>query len=122
MKNIKITDVKKLLKLFVKSKESILLIDGFKIKNKEKYSLFLKKGLKCKCCGLKPYFISIETDNNCKNGFAFLTVYGNIGKTNIKMTIDHIIPKALGGRDEIDNYQILCEICNREKGDKIIIY
>lgn len=33
--------------------------------------------------------------------------------------IDHIIPKAQGGRNHISNYQATHQLCNTEKGDQI---
>jgi 5-methylcytosine-specific restriction endonuclease McrA len=33
-------------------------------------------------------------------------------------TIDHIIPKAKGGRSQIDNLVLCCYPCNFEKGAK----
>jgi 5-methylcytosine-specific restriction endonuclease McrA len=30
--------------------------------------------------------------------------------------IDHIIPKAHGGGDYLENYQLLCRTCNTTKG------
>ena len=30
--------------------------------------------------------------------------------------MDHIIPKSKGGKDHIDNYQLMCEECNSKKG------
>jgi 5-methylcytosine-specific restriction endonuclease McrA len=33
-------------------------------------------------------------------------------------TLDHIIPKAKGGTDRIENRQLYCLKCNREKGDQ----
>lgn len=36
-----------------------------------------------------------------------------------KLEIDHVIPKAKGGRDSIENLQLLCQKCNREKGTSI---
>ena len=33
------------------------------------------------------------------------------------LSIDHIIPKAMGGTDALDNLQVLCEDCNLFKGD-----
>lgn len=35
------------------------------------------------------------------------------------MTIDHILPKSKGGPNELSNYQMLCTVCNRNKGNKI---
>jgi 5-methylcytosine-specific restriction endonuclease McrA len=32
-----------------------------------------------------------------------------------KLEIDHIIPKSIGGKDEMDNFQILCSLCNKRK-------
>ncbi len=36
--------------------------------------------------------------------------------------IDHIIPKAKGGGDYYDNYQLLCGHCNTTKGDRPMEY
>ena len=30
--------------------------------------------------------------------------------------IDHVIPRAKGGSDHVDNLQLLCGACNRAKG------
>jgi site-specific DNA-methyltransferase (adenine-specific) len=38
------------------------------------------------------------------------------------LEIDHIIPKAKGGGDYYENYQLLCGSCNREKGDRTMEY
>ncbi|KAK3582196.1 hypothetical protein CHS0354_023732 [Potamilus streckersoni] len=38
------------------------------------------------------------------------------------LEIDHIIPKAKGGGDYFENYQLLCGSCNRIKGDRPMEY
>lgn len=42
----------------------------------------------------------------------------NDGKRNF-LTIDHIIPKHLGGTDDLHNLTIACLDCNRRKGSKL---
>ncbi len=37
----------------------------------------------------------------------------------VMMTIDHILPRSLGGPDHIANYQTMCRFCNFEKGNKV---
>jgi 5-methylcytosine-specific restriction endonuclease McrA len=41
-----------------------------------------------------------------------------IDKWGTRMTIDHIHPKCRGGRNQLDNLQVLCSHCNRLKGSK----
>ena len=38
------------------------------------------------------------------------------------LTIDHVIPKSLGGRDWFINLQTLCKKCNSEKDNNIAQY
>jgi hypothetical protein len=33
-------------------------------------------------------------------------------------TIDHVVPRALGGRDHPSNYVVACQSCNERKGAK----
>lgn len=44
------------------------------------------------------------------------------GKSDVKLTVDHIIPVKLGGRGSIDNIQPLCINCNSQKQAKYIDY
>jgi ATP adenylyltransferase len=34
------------------------------------------------------------------------------------LEVDHIVPKSLGGKDDISNYQSLCYVCNSQKNNK----
>ena len=38
---------------------------------------------------------------------------------DLRFTIDHILPKSRGGRDEFSNYQASCLICNWEKNNSL---
>lgn len=42
--------------------------------------------------------------------------------SEINLQIDHVIPVAMGGNNDINNYQPLCKTCNIRKGTKIIDY
>lgn len=39
-----------------------------------------------------------------------------------KLSLDHIVPVALGGKTEFSNMQVLCMSCNMSKGTKVIDY
>ena len=34
------------------------------------------------------------------------------------MTVDHVVPRAGGGTDHLDNLQLLCGACNSLKGTR----
>lgn len=42
------------------------------------------------------------------------------GKTNIELTVDHVVPLIKGGTNYIENIQPLCRVCNSKKHDKIL--
>jgi site-specific DNA-methyltransferase (adenine-specific) len=61
-----------------------------------KQRLYKKQNGKCNACG-----VNFESRN---------------------LEIDHIVPKAKGGGDYYENYQLLCGNCNRIKGDRPMEY
>jgi 5-methylcytosine-specific restriction endonuclease McrA len=38
--------------------------------------------------------------------------------TEQMLTVDHIVPRRLGGDDNMDNLQVLCSGCNSSKGGR----
>lgn len=57
---------------------------------------------------------------------AILEFYGHkclcCGRSDLKLTIDHVLPIFLGGRHTVDNVQPLCGPCNSRKKNKHIDY
>ena len=68
------------------------------INDTTRYAVLERAGFKCQCCGIKPL-----KDND------------------VILHIDHIIPHSLGGSDNIDNLQVLCDKCNLSKQNRFII-
>jgi 5-methylcytosine-specific restriction endonuclease McrA len=54
------------------------------------------------------------------NTVYFCKMCGRV-RTLDDLEVDHIIPVSLGGSDTLDNKQLLCSKCNREKGNAIKI-
>jgi 5-methylcytosine-specific restriction endonuclease McrA len=40
------------------------------------------------------------------------------GRSDLPLTIDHILPKAKGGSDSWENLICACTLCNNKKGDR----
>ena len=57
-----------------------------------RYQVIKRAKTRCEACG-----ISLEERN---------------------LEVDHIVPKSLGGKDDISNYQALCYLCNANKGNR----
>lgn len=64
--------------------------------------------------------VSIEEWREIKNK------YGNkclcCGRSDVKLTMDHVVPLVVGGKHQADNIQPLCLPCNSSKGKKVIDY
>jgi hypothetical protein len=84
--------------------------------NSDRYKTFKLKGTKCVDCDIEgQYFLKerhVSTDPYHFNLYA-VNEHGH----EILMTKDHIIPKADGGRDHIDNYRPMCVKCNERRGN-----
>lgn len=78
--------------------------------------LILKDGLKCLHCEHVPEFFAIGKD---KGNRWHLDLYKICNDHLLMFTIDHIHPKSKGGKNSIENYQMLCKPCNEKKSDKV---
>ena len=86
-----------------------------------KMRIYLTKGVKCAFCGREGKFVAIESEKNSTTPkFRFHVYSVDEDGTETMITIDHIIPRAKGGKDRVENAQPLCYDCNSKKGDKIL--
>ena len=76
--------------------------------------LISRDGSKCMMCGVEPKYFALGKD---KTGRWHLDLYG--GDVDHMFTIDHIHPKSKGGENTMENYQLLCKICNEDKSDSV---
>ena len=78
--------------------------------------LINRDGLKCVHCGKIPEYFALAKD---KANRWHIDLYSEHENDHYMYTIDHIYPKSKGGKNDIENYQLLCKVCNEKKGDKI---
>ena len=70
----------------------------------------------CACCGLKGRYFWLE-HSGCMPPHLNMYAQRKNGK-EVLMTMDHILPRAKGGKTEEKNLQLLCKRCNNLKRDK----
>jgi 5-methylcytosine-specific restriction endonuclease McrA len=74
------------------------------------FKTILRCGTKCTHCQKEGLHFSIDNRNK-------LQLITNDGK----LTVEHIIPKSLGGTDIDYNITIFCDICNYSKGNDLLV-
>lgn len=89
----------------------------------QRYQLFATYGIKCVECQIEGKYFALEQNTNSKGQNNLKRFHFNLYGTNkegneVLITKDHIIPIAKGGKDKLDNYQVMCTKCNTEKGTK----
>lgn len=103
--------------------KNIVVFDGDPIDmESQRYILFKMQGpVCCKCHLVGTYFAKERTIGQNATRWHF-NLYGiNKDGRHVLFTKDHIIPKSLGGKNHLSNYQVMCQICNNEKGNTYII-
>ena len=70
-------------------------------------------GAKCVTCGCAAEFFAVETTPGQEQ--PHLNLYGIKDGVEILFTHDHRLARALGGRDNLSNSQLMCSPCNSNK-------
>lgn len=83
-----------------------------------RYQTFARS-LQCSVCGLTGSVMVLERDHG-KSCMPHFNLYAIEGEDMVLMTKDHILPRAKGGKDHLDNMQTMCAICNGLKQDREI--
>lgn len=74
------------------------------------------KGLNCYCCGIEAKFWVIEQFHSEGVKYPHLNLYAqNDDGEYVLMTRDHIIPRAFGGKDDVENLRVACTACNNAR-------
>lgn len=86
--------------------------------NGDKFRL-LKKQPTCACCGIMGAIWVMEQPKELQGtDRAVLNLYGVTKRGRwVLMTKDHIVPRARGGKNALENYQTMCHACNIIKSD-----
>jgi 5-methylcytosine-specific restriction endonuclease McrA len=87
-----------------------------------RYQLFFSQGVTCVECGIEGEYFALESNKdtcvNQENPYYHFNLYAvDVNGKEVLMTKDHIIPKSKGGKDQIQNMQVMCYECNQAKGN-----
>jgi hypothetical protein len=75
-----------------------------------------KKGIHCKACGLKAQYFAVESFTGSILPSTHVNLYGTVKEVEVLFTQDHVLPKSRGGKDNLNNSQVMCQPCNSRKG------
>ena len=88
-----------------------------------RYVLFEAKGLTCVECGVEGQYFGLEafrqTCIDQDDPTCHFNLYGLKNGQEVMLTKDHVLPKAQGGTDKLDNLQVMCFDCNQAKADQL---
>ena len=96
---------------------NLVIYDGDEIDmESQRYAVFKRDKCICIKCNLEGAYYAKEKSTGQENSKRFhFNLYGIKNGKEIMFTKDHIVPKSLGGKDHLENYQTMCSECNSKK-------
>ena len=89
----------------------------YKVKLSSRRLYTFKKSLICSSCGREGNIISLDLFSRGDEKQPHFNLYCQEEDKFILMTLDHVVPASKGGKNNGNNYQTMCEICNSAKGN-----
>lgn len=111
---VNVTDISRAIKLIVKEKAEIVK-EGTQILRSEKISFKAPTIIRLLTYVKIRFFKVVLTKRNIMIRDGFKCVYCGDHKA---LTLDHLIPKSRGGKNDWFNLVTCCDPCNKKKGDK----
>lgn len=112
----KVQNLKKL-----KRKDGTYWHNGISITMSDTSQVSIRGDFTCIGCNMKASYVVIAKNVHTSSAnqkyipFYYIVDYKN-GELK-KLTKDHIIPRSLGGSNNMSNYQCMCEVCNGKKSN-----
>ena len=101
-------------------KREYIELDGIKIKTTSQRYLVFRNSLQCASCGLKATHFAAERCLYQEAEHYHFNLYGlKDDGSEVMFTKDHIVPKAAGGKNKLQNLQTMCVECNQKKDCKM---
>jgi hypothetical protein len=88
--------------------------------NSQRYQLFKLKGCSCVVCGMTATRCELNVGGGSLLNRAHWNFVGDLNGIPTILTKDHIIPPCHGGKDVLENYQVMCMRCNNKKGTRLV--
>lgn len=76
---------------------------------------FRHKGTVCDACGLVATHFALEKATYGNDESYHLNLWAKQGKNEVLFTHDHLVCRAVGGKDHLDNSRTCCSQCNHQK-------
>jgi len=111
---VNITNITRALKLVIREKAEVVK-EGTKIFRSEKLSFKAPIIIRLLNYVKIKFFKVVLTKKNILIRDNFKCVYCD---SNKNLTLDHLIPKSKGGKNDWLNLVTCCDSCNKKKGDK----